>query len=114
MRISDWSSDVCSSYLTYHSHHERSSKWAGFQGLVRVAQCLCPWANRTSEGFDGATCVGAKPCAKRSRGLVDLAAQGARSRTDALSDLLGQGAQIGRAACRERGWSVRVDIGGLP
>src|SRR3546814_17146299 len=76
MRISDWSSDVCSSDLGAHWLHS-----ADVNPLTRIAEELGhPYLARPRP-FDGRF-------------------------------HLGHGWEIGRASCRERVCSVRVDLGG--
>src|SRR3546814_15785325 len=95
MRISDWSSDVCSSDLG-SSNHQKSGRdkrrSAGSQPGVRVVAPgvraggdpvpHAQWSLRPRQGICG------------------------------LSEAPLDGGQIGRASCRGKSVSVRVDLGG--
>src|SRR3546814_11348375 len=86
MRISDWSSDVCSSDLCgrhtglYEVRHRKAA--FGLWGQARPGAALSPVPR-----VHGRQEVGEEEPRKAPR-------------------------EIGRASCRERGWPVRVDLGG--
>src|SRR3546814_13575469 len=93
MRISDWSSDVCSSDL--------------FQGGAAVyAGLLRQWLRLAGEG-DAIMCHPASQALAEDGLGVQRLAEFQVLRSNAMSDW-----QIGRASCRERVVSVRVDRGG--
>src|SRR3546814_3698713 len=86
MRISDWSSDVCSSDLVVSAGYAaqwlwRSARCAGTESGVRIE-------SRAADAAASDECCGA--------GLV----AGVRALPDA--DPARQSAEIGRASCRER------------
>src|SRR3546814_14972810 len=84
MRISDWSSDVCSSDL--------GVAMGASSGMPGSGQSI-PRSGSGSNGDSGSSaCVGSGAGCARAAGAT--------------------ASKIGRASCRERVFSVRVDLGG--
>src|SRR5262249_58329199 len=94
--VSDWSSDVCSSDLTGNAVMEAAV--AVKDKARRVAARLLECAPEDVRLEDGRAFVVGAPA--RAIGLGDLARAALRDKT--LVD-----EEIGRASCRERGWSSR-------
>src|SRR3546814_17817429 len=84
MRISDWSSDVCSSDLAVRVQRAEQGQVVRRPVAVQVER-----VGRLDQVED-----------QRQVGVVEV-----RTRDR-------QAVEIGRASCRERVWSVRVDLGG--
>src|SRR3546814_16085440 len=111
MRISDWSSDVCSSDLSdAHADAGRVAAHPRCLEAGRRGQALEAPGNRLSkQGLAQAT-VAMDPPEDRSRGNLRTLEPGVQSgagprrqpRAARLAAALG--AQIGRATCRARGW----------
>src|SRR3546814_15661841 len=92
MRISDWSSDVCSSALTLDPLKRKLRDPEGVSIPISTAEfrLLCAFLDHPRAVLD------------RDR-LLDMV----QGRTAHMFDR----AEIGRASCRERVLSVRVDLG---
>src|SRR3546814_9910979 len=92
MRISDWSSDVCSSDLVVNMDRRYSSANDALRGLLRDGMTLCVG------GFG--------LCGIPERLIDAVLSSGVRDLTvvsnNAGVDGEGLGKQIGRASCRER------------
>src|SRR3546814_13946926 len=118
MRISDWSSDVCSSDLRLQGLLARKGKKLAHQvgGAVGVLLDLHDVGER----------LVARPVAQqqqvgkadhRRQQVVEVVGDAAGELADRLhllrlDELALEVLQIGRASCRERVCSVRVDLGG--
>src|SRR3546814_12737375 len=95
MRISDWSSDVCSSDLQDCTLHSSSFGGLGESCAVAIETLNVLQSERLIEN---AAAMGEY----LSEGLNDLKRKYPKIVLD----------EIGRASCRERSVSVRVDLGG--
>src|SRR3546814_9010946 len=94
MRISDWSSDVCSSDLALEQHLHRVQGASG----QPVAH-----GQRTSQGSLGTLAGGREMVAMHCQDQSVATLQQAKAQVGAFSDdPLISNEQIGRASCRER------------
>src|SRR3546814_11489990 len=118
MRISDWSSDVCSSDLGEAIHYSMKGRDGAYDEIMwRYEEPIpaCPpiadyvsfywhevdhWYEEDEEVFvharDPFRRIDCLPSSRRVQVFLDGE----------------QVAEIGRASCRERVWAVRVDLGG--
>src|SRR3546814_11647630 len=103
MRISDWSSDVCSSDLRVPKYHLRIETYGtvdelnSYVGLIRDQDISNDQKELLKEIQDRLFTIGAS-----------LASDPEKSKMK-VPDLK---SEIGRASCRERVVSVRLDLGG--
>src|SRR3546814_19175112 len=117
MRISDWSSDVCSSDLTVERvRHDAASGIERLQDAV-VALAFCP-RRLSIDRQDDQVAAGEGLVQCRNRPLLEMDAAGFRGRAKIPGGILGvhrlaqyaqrhglrAGDEIGRASWRERGW----------
>src|SRR3546814_16845465 len=110
VRISDWSSDVCSSDL-----------WLGRLSPSRPALAIAPWRSSLPSANTGNfshSLIDRSKLSRRGRGSSVASARmtiGACSPFEpctVITRTTSLRASIGRASCRERVCSVRVDLGG--
>src|SRR3546814_14162280 len=101
MRISDWSSDVCSSDLGKPRHRIVHGK------IVKAVEAGADAAEQPVQRIDK---LGKLLALALVEGDVHFAFGGRADPHD--QPVYCPGGQIGRASCRERSVSVRVDLGG--
>src|SRR3546814_12718065 len=106
MRISDWSSDVCSSDLEalFNPRRDATHTEQSDPGIAFVLDAI----RDKAVGVNGAIDRVSRSLDAKKENLADQLEK-IEEREDAYRKRLEK--QIGRAACRERG-SVRVDLGG--
>src|SRR3546814_12748097 len=97
MRISDWSSDVCSSYLRHHVRFIGSPLEQIAEDHLRILRFFRFHA-RFGEGLPDPE--GLAACAARANDLMALSRE--RIREELLKLLAVGDPEIGRASCRER------------
>src|SRR3546814_3153398 len=93
MRISDWSSDVCSSDLLFGTPSV-ALYWHIGDSTMRFGRV-------TDRSWSGS-----------KRAAMVLSRISCRRAVPSVGHLLQRSSQIGRASCREKSVSVRVDLGG--
>src|SRR3546814_5991558 len=97
MRISDWSSDVCSSDLLRYGKGARSPKCCD-RGIMRRSPPGASRWRRNTHGYGGRIFGSAT----RALGSSLPLARGDRRRTNEMNLIQTLEAEIGRASCRER------------
>src|SRR3546814_5612142 len=95
MRISDWSSDVCSSDLSDQRGRVELAGWDEERGLIKVSP-LFDWSREEVVRFTEAARVPVNPL--HAQGFLSI---GCEPCTRAVKPGEPERAELGRAACRE-------------
>src|SRR3546814_11641355 len=105
MRISDWSSDVCSSDLGAAGQAEHAGKQPG--EIEQSAAARCSAADRRNQRLRGLR----GDLVQRGQGHALEAVEAQAAAADRTGQALFEHVEIGRASCRGR-WGEVVEISG--